>query len=237
MSTVQNSPPDSAPRPGLPRWAWILIALLAAIALVAVAVAVFGRQDRTVVLPAVPAPSRPTASLPSSTTPAPPSPPETLADGCLGGVLQLDEAVLAAQQQAPLTPAGAASFAATVARWAFSSPSPAGQVPTAKQILAADATDAARHSLSSSSDLQGSGGALDFTGGKYYIEFFDGRSATVSYLASSNPTLDGVPQGQVTLAGTAHLVAVNGTWRYQDLTTSLSIADLQRIGVPYSGGC
>jgi len=236
MSTVQTSPPESGPGRRLPRWAWVLIALLAVIALVAVAVAVFDRRGRTVVLPSAPATS-PAAPSPSSSSPTSSAPQVSLAEGCLGGVLQLDQAVLAAQQQAPLTPGGSASFTATVARWAFAGPPPADQVTTAKQVLAPDATDAARHSLSSSSDLQGSGGALDFTGGKYYVESFDGGSASVSYLASSNPTLNGVPQGQVTLAGTAHLVAVNGAWRYRDLTTGRSIADLQRIGVPYSGGC
>ena len=239
-SKAPASPPGPAPRRGLPRWAWVLIALLTAIALVAVAVAMFARRGQTIVLPPAPAPSQSAVSARPTPEPshlASSAAPVTLADGCLGGVLQLDQAVLAAQHQAPLTPAGAASFTATVARWAFAGPPPADQVTTARQVLAPEATDAARRSLSSSSDLQGSGGALDFTGGKYYVESFDGGSASVSYLASSNPTLNGVPQGQVALAGTAHLVAVNGAWRYRDLTTGRSIADLQRIGVPYSGGC
>jgi len=238
MSAVQISPPDSDPRRGLPRWAWVLIALLAIIALVAVAMAVFGRQGRTVVLPPAPAAS-PAATSPAAPSASSTSPPTsgTLADGCLGGVLELDQAVLTAQSQAPLTPAGAASFTATLMRWAFAGPPPAQQAVTAQQVLTGDATPAARRSLSGSKDLQGSAGALNFDSGKYYVESFDGRTAVVSYLASAAPTVNGVPQGSVLLSGAVHLQALNGTWRYHDLTGNRSIEDLQGVGVPYLGGC
>ncbi len=238
MSTVQTSPPDSDPRRGLPRWAWVLIALLAIIALVAVAMAVFGRQGRTVVLPPAPAASPATTSpaAPSASSTSPPAS-GTLADGCLGGVLELDQAVLTAQGQAPLTPAGAASFTATLMRWAFAGPPPAQQAVTAQQVLTGDATPAARRSLSGSKDFQGSAGTLNFNSGKYYVESFNGRTAVVSYLASAAPTVNGVPQGSVLLSGAVQLQAVNGTWHYHDLTGNRSIEDLQGVGVPYSGGC
>jgi len=234
------SPPGPAPRRGLPRWAWVLIALLAAIALVAVAVAVFGRRGQTIVLPPAPAPSQSAVSAmptPEPSSPTPSAAPATLADGCLGGVLELDGAVLAAQRQAPLTPAGAASFTATLVRWAFAAPAPAYQATTAKQIMTADATGAAQRSLSSSKDLGGSTGMIDFSAGKYYVESFTGDGAIVSYLAGSSPYVNGAPQGSVILGGSVRLKAVNGTWHYQDLTGKRSIEDLQRIGVPYSGGC
>jgi len=231
-TTIQTSPPDSGPRRGLPRWAWVLVALLAAVALVAVAVAVFAVRGRTVVHPAVP-PSPAASTSPSSSA----SPAATLADGCLGGVAELDRAVLTAQRQAPLTPAGAASFTATVIRWAFAGPPPPYQQVTAKQVLTDNASSAARRSLSSTKDLAGSTGGVDFTDGKYYVESFDGDSAIVSYVGGANPTLNGVPQGAVLLSGAVHLEAVNGTWHYRDLTSERSIEDLQRIGVPYSGGC
>ena len=233
-TTIQTSPPDSGPQRGLPRWAWVLVALLAAVALVAVAVAVFAVRGRTVAHPASP-PSPAASASPSSS--ASQAATATLADGCLGGVAELDRAVLAAQRQAPLTPAGAASFTATVIRWAFAGPPPPYQQVTARQVLTDNASPAARRSLSSTKDLAGSTGGVDFTDGKYYVESFDGDSAIVSYVGGANPTLNGVPQGAVLLGGAAHLEAVNGTWHYKDLTSERSIEDLQRIGIPYSGGC
>ncbi len=237
---VPASPPGPAPRRGLPRWAWVLIALLAAIALVAVAVAVFGRRGQTIVLPPAPAPSQ--SAISAMPTPEPSSlassaAPVTLADGCLGGVLELDGAVLAAQRQAPLTPAGAASFTATLVRWAFAAPAPAYQAATAEQIMTANATGAAVRSLSSSKDLANSADALDFSAGKYYVESFTGDSAIVSYLAGGTGTLNGAPVDPGVVGGTVYLKAVNGTWHYQDRTAQRSIEDLQRMGVPYSGGC
>ena len=183
-TTIQTSPPDSGPRRGLPRWAWVLVALLAAVALVAVAVAVFAVRGRTVVHSA--APPSPAASVSPSSS-ASPAATATLADGCLGGVAELDRAVLTAQRQAPLTPAGAASFTATVIRWAFAGPPPPYQQVTARQVLTDNAGSAARRSLTGTKDLGSSTEAIDFTNGKYYVESFDGDSAIVSYLAGANP--------------------------------------------------
>ena len=240
MSTsLQSATPDSGSRGGLPRWAWVLIGLLTVIAIVAAAIAVFAARGRQViVLP--PAPAAPAASSSASPTTSPsgsPGPAVTIADGCLGGATQLDRAVLSAQREAPLTSVGAATFTATLVRWALAAPPPPYQEVTAREVFADGATPAVRRSLSSSKELGTSTGAVDFSTGRYYVEAFDGRSAIVSYVASANGTLNGAPLEEAIIGGAVHLQAVNGTWHYADLTSERSIEDLQRIGTPYSAGC
>lgn len=242
MSTTAPPPASPPDRPGrLPRWVLALIALLSLIALVAVVVAVIairgpepatgGQVAPTPVIPASAA-GTPTAS-PSATG----APEATIADGCLGGPSELDRAVITAQKQTPLNEVGAATFTASLMRWVFTGPPPPFQKRTATQILTPDASSAARRSLSSSKDLEGSSGTLDFRDGKYYVESFDGNRAIVSYLGTGHLADNGTPQPDVLLAGSVHLQAVNGVWRYRSLSSERSIEDLQRIGVPYSGGC
>lgn len=237
-STVQASKPDSGPRRGLPRWAWVLIGLLTVIAIVSAAIAVFASRGRQViVLP--PEPTTPSASAAATPSPAASTSaaPVTLADGCLGGATDLDRAVLTAQRDAPLTPAGAASFTATLVRWVYAAPPPPYQEVTAEQVLAGDATTAVRQSLSGSKDLRGSTVSIDFADGRYYVESFDGRSAIVSYVASAASTQGGVPLDRAIIGGAAHLESLNGTWRYRDRSAERTIEDIQRVGTPYSGGC
>lgn len=219
----------------MPRWAWPLIALLALIAVVAIAVAavsVRGGQVQRVAPPPPapsPAPATSTAQATSSSTP-------TRADGCLGGPTELDQAVVTAQAQAPLTQEGAASFAATAIRWAMVVPAPPFQAQTSQRILAKDATAAARN-------LSGTKPADDTTltpstaEARYYVESYDTTKAIVSVTAQITGTRAGAPQGQADVAGSLTLVAINGTWHLQDITESRSVADLQRIGTVYAGGC
>lgn len=237
MSTsLQSGTSDSGPRRGLPRWAWVLIGLLTVIAIVAVAIAVFAARGRqVVVLPPEPTPSASASPTPSPSPPAA-TPVVTLADGCLGGATELDRAVLTAQRDAPLTAAGAAAFAATFLRWATATPAPPFQDVTAEQVLTDGATSAAR-ALSGTRDPAGSTFTTSFAEGEYYIEAFDETRAIVSLLGTASGTSQGVPQGEALVAGTITLDAVNGTWRLQDLSEGRSLADLQRIGTPYSGGC
>lgn len=239
MSTsLRSAPPDSGPRRGLPRWAWVLIGLLAVIAIVAAAIAVFtARGKQVIVLPPSPTPAVASAGPTPSSSPSASISDATLADGCLGGATELDRAVLTAQRDAPLTPAGAASFTATLVRWATATPPPPYQAQTARQVLAGDATPAATRFPSGSHALPGAVGSIDFADGRYYVEAFDGRSAIVSYVGTGTATQDGVPQGSGYLAGATHLVAQNGTWHLADISAERDLTDLLRVGSPYAGGC
>ncbi len=215
------APPDSSQRRTLPRWAWVLIALLTVIALVATAVAVFAPRGRDVA-------SRP---APSDTAPVPGS---TLANGCVGGLADLDQAVLTAQKQAPLTAAGAAAFTATLIRWGEANPWPADHEATARQVLTSDATETTNpFQVGAEATVR----SASFADGRFYVESLTRDTAIVSYLATDSESKNGVPQPDLTIAGTAHLVAVDRVWHLRDITAERSIADLQRIGLPYSGGC
>ncbi len=234
---MDSSSPAPMNRPGLPRWGWVLVIGLVAALVVAVATAITASRntaETTIILP--PAASTPGAS-PSSSASGTPSAASKMADGCLGGREQLDRSVLLAQAEAPLDELGAAAFTATLVRWAMNGPPPPFQKITAKKILTEDATSAARNFLSSSKDLEGSGGVISFARGKYYIEIIDSGSATVSFLATSNLTLNGIPQGEVYLAGAIQLESINGTWHFQNFSTPRSTSDMRNIGIDYAGGC
>lgn len=61
------------------------------------------------------------------------------ADGCLGG-LDPTTAVLAAQEEAPITPSGAAAFVATYLRWGMQAPRPVDDLETTgPQVSTAEA--------------------------------------------------------------------------------------------------
>lgn len=237
-NTLQTAPPDAGPRRGLPRWAWVLIGLLTIIAIVAASIAVFASRGRQViVLPPEPAAPAATASPSVAPSPTVSAPTATIADGCLGGASDLDRAVLTAQQQAPLSAVGAAAFTATVIRWASATPAPPFQAATARQALSRGATTKVRDSLSGQRAASGATATVDFAEGKYYVENFDGVTAIVSYLGNGVATQDGLSLGSGYLAGTVYLDSENGTWHLRDVTAERSLADLQRIGVPYAAGC
>jgi len=243
MSTTMASPhTPGPPRQGMPRWAWAIVALLLVPIVLAVVIAIGvtagPRESHSTTSPVAAVPLPPAPKPASSLSPTQASTPAaTLADGCAGGASELDQAVITAQKQSPLTPAGAASFTATLERWSFAGPPPAFQKRTSKQIFTANATSAARRSLSSSRDLKGSTGTMDFSTGRYYVKTFDGTSAIVSWLATGHLTDNGVAQPDVLVAGTVHLRSINGTWHYQNTTSERSIEDMQEIGIPYAGGC
>lgn len=228
---MTTTPPPAVPaRPpgrGLPGWARVVLIAVAALTAVAVLVAVFAPRGRDAATP-TPAPTSPPASAPGAGG-------QTVADGCLGGRDDLDEAVLTAQREAPLSEAGAAAFTATLMRWAMTTPAAARQADTAAEILAADATDAAR--LSGSIDAGDATLTLNFSEGRYYVESLTETEAVVSWLAVGDGTSGGAPLDDAWLGGSAHLSVVDGRWRYRDQTAMRSISDLQQIGVPYVGGC
>ncbi|NNH22868.1 hypothetical protein [Pseudokineococcus marinus] len=234
---------DRAPgsHSSVPRWAWVVMVLLLLVAVVAVTVAVFAPRGQQS-LGAAPeegappaAPVAPTPSASPSPSPGQTEAPEQ-ASGCLGGPAELDAAVLAAQEQAPLTAEGAASFAATVFRWATGSPAAPFQADTAEQVLSSDATDAAQ-AISGTQDAAGTTSSTSFADGRYYVESYDGTSAIVSVLGTGSGTVNGAAVAEAQVWGSLRLEAVNGTWRLQDVTDGRSVEDLERIGTPYVGGC
>ena len=230
-----TTPPGTTPRRRLPRWVWALLALLTGITVVAVAVAVFATRERQAVVPSGD-PDRPATVAPSASAPATVLPASAV-DGCLGGAADLDRAVLTAQQQAPLTPEGAAAFTATLVRWASAVPAPPYQQVTAQQVFSVDATTAVQRFLSSTTTVPAGTAHVDFRNGKYYVEAFDGTQAIVSYVATLSATQQGAPIGEAYVSGAVTLEAQNGTWHFRDQSLARNLEDVQRIGLPYAAGC
>lgn len=221
-TTPPATPPSPSPRAGLPPWAWVLIAALAAIAIVAVTIAVTGRDNGD-----------------DNTAAPPPASTGQAADGCLGGTGDLDQALLTAQREAPLTAEGAAAFTAALIRWTVAAPLPANKATTARQILTQDASADARRSASvfDPGDIQGVVGRADFADGRYYVESFDERTAIVSWVAAVDGTKDGEDFAEATIGGAAHLEAVDGVWRFQDQSLARPLTEVRRLGIRYAGGC
>ncbi|WP_380169773.1 hypothetical protein [Jannaschia sp. R86511] len=189
---------------------------------------------------------------PSTDVTQPPAPPPTLgtpdtsqddatvtgvarADGCLGGDDDLNQALLTAQEQAPISETGAAAFAATWVRWGNKLPRPEGEAALLEEVLAPGATDAAR------GDTEEPEGdfTLDanFAGGRYYVESFDSDQAVVTVLSGGSGTANGATSAPVELWGTYTLTSVNGRWHVQDATAARSVEDIRSLGVLYVGGC
>jgi hypothetical protein len=222
------APSASALRRGLPRWAWVVIVLLAVIALVATSVAVFAPRGRAVT--SSPRPVAVATSAPAAGT--------ILANGCLGGFTDPDQALLIAQKQAPLTPNGAAAFTATLVRWTSTTPVTPLAPAIARQVLTKDATTAAQKVQSNAQDSRaGLVSSVNFATGLYYVEASDAHTATVSYLVEGKASLNGVSQGTASVFGTVHLVAVGGTWHLRDVTLERPLENLRQVGLPYMGGC
>jgi hypothetical protein len=142
-----------------------------------------------------------------------------------------------AQKQAPLTAAGAAAFTATLVRWSIETPSPPNQKTTAQQILSTDATAAAKESLSSSVDRRGWTATASTAAGSFYIESIGSSDAVVSYRVGLTDTQNGVAAEPAVIGGTVHLTWGQSVWRFRDQTTDRSLADMERLGTPYAGGC
>jgi hypothetical protein len=246
MTTVTPPTPPAAPASPTPagrsprRGRIVAATGVIAIAAVTVAVLVSGRGSSTDADPS-PVPTPYTG----------PISPAFVADGCLGGAgpeagalgnPDLSKIVLAAQKAAPLTEKGAAEFTAALLRWSTESPRPPGKAAAAAQILAPDATDAARKHLALPV-TKGTTSRADFNDGRYLVDSFDpgsagaGARAVVSWLAVGHSTQDGTAMDDVTFGGTAHLVAVGGAWRLQDESAGRSVEEMQRVGIPYAGGC
>jgi len=254
---VSSAPPTSPrsgapPRPGrtrrgVPRWGWVLPTAAAAVAIVALLVAVLGSRGTGTTTPAAAVPPPvPGASGPGDRGPGPLSANigAGLVDGCLGGRgPDLDAVMLAAQQQAPLTVEGAASFAATFARWVMQTPSPPHFADTAQKVLSSDATPSVRSGLTSGEQAGRVGWNLtaDTGHGSYHVESFTGAgtsaSAVITYQVGWSGTKDGVPADPVMVSSTLRLTAAVGTWHVRETAQGRTQADMAQVGAPYAGGC
>jgi len=255
MSTPIPAPtqPAGAPRrrmPGrrdVPRWGWVLLTVAAAVVIVALVVVLLGSRGTgtTATAPVGVQPPGPGGPVPAA--PSPTGTPGTgggLVDGCLGGHgPDLDAVMLAAQHQAPLTPEGAASFAATFARWVMQTPSSPHFAETARQMAASDADPSVRSGLSIAEESARVGWnlAANTTNGTYHVESFTGSGssavAVVTYQVGWTGTKNGAAADPALVSSTLRLTAAGGTWHVQNTTNGRPQADMAQVGTAYAGGC
>lgn len=138
------------------------------------------------------------------------------AAGCLGGV-NPSEAVLAAQKDAPLTPQGAAAFAATVMRWRSQFPSDPDYAAKARKVM----TETAGSDLLTIDPEPGGpedSGWGTTEGARYRVSEVTKDSATVEIVMPFFGTSKEYPDGvEVETAARWRLVAVDDHWRVADM--------------------
>jgi hypothetical protein len=221
-----------APRRSLKVRALLWIVAFAVICgILAGAVAVFAPKGRSTQAGSAPVPS-------GQPSPAASGGPTLLADGCLGGS-DPSQAILVAQAQAPLTPEGAAAFAATYERWGTEIPHKGAIAPVGARVWTSDLTPSLRHVGEWPASLAGATGWASMTGtSRYRVDAFDGRSATVSILYETYVVPAG--GGQASPGGLLvqdKLEVVNGHWRIAGSGTSPTADEMKSTGIPFKAGC
>lgn len=173
-----------------------------------------------------------------------------VADGCLGGDEDLNAALLTAHGEAPLTEAGAASFAATFFRFDFTLPRP-DDVSAAK-VAIDDSVDLEAIGYGENREvpasMQGLRRNLSFipqSNGYYIVTDFTGDRATVEVLGSSAAS-KGLESADIRVQGKFDVQATDGHWQVVEddyaapSTQAEADAAVERIeatGVPFGGGC
>ncbi len=157
------------------------------------------------------------------------------AHACLGGGTQpneLDDAVLFAQDNAALTPAGAAEFSATVWRWAGVAPASPRRAQLAPAVM--DADRIMQPGWATTPDPRRRVGGMDFAGGRYYVEP-GASSAEVRLTVQGTSMADG--RSETALIYT-HLRSQGGKWRVVDTEGQPEpLAVLQASGHSFEGSC
>ena len=175
-----------------------------------------------------------------------------VANACLGGWTDMDQAVLTAHAQAPITQAGAAEFAATLARWNWRTAMGEGMykaAPIGSKLLAPNANAQAKKNLNSPNDFSapyaGWRIAADAAGMKYHVavKSADPLIVAVSAYISVTFSKPGVSPEFDQGRSTSDLIAIDGKWfvlnEYDTTNPALhmSKAVLEYQGTTFAGGC
>lgn len=226
-----------APRPPLPRWIWITGAAVVAAAVV-VGVVLWAQRptdgDAT--------PTTPATTEPSS---APGTDPDVVT-GCLAegkGV----EMLLATQEAAPHSEAGAVEFATAALRWNMQWPWPPAEdwaTVTEKTWTGADGFDQAQYDAlvagpNASGGVIAEGTPFHLTSvlGRWYVDSYDGDSARVT-VGAAYVVGDAVSPVYRAL-GTYDLEWTDAGWKTASLSKTHTVQELfdDGLGTTYVGGC
>ncbi|AOY74438.1 hypothetical protein ARZXY2_4939 (plasmid) [Arthrobacter sp. ZXY-2] len=221
---VRRSSTTTARR-GFPRWAWIVVAAAAVIALVGGVAAWYQANPQT---------SGP-AAAPSATSDV-----ATTPNGCLAGKSNDATGLLKAQKEAPHNEAGAVGFAAAVLRWIaqYPRPSVADGTRVSGTILAEGATGTVANlaaNLAAAKPLPGvNSGSVNFADGRFAIE--ESTADMVRVTVGGTEVRNGKPTGQK-IASTVTVVWEENTWKVRSDGTERTLDELFADGSAFSGGC
>lgn len=210
---------------GFPRWAWILVAVVVVVGLIA-GVSMLYTSTRK--------------DTPVTPTTAPPVA-ASGADGCIAGRANDADSLLEGARKQPHTAEGAAATAAGFLRFAAQYPWPTEQELTAVltdiYVLAPgeDAQDLAKDALSTSPLKNAQTAGFSLANGRYVIEPSSSHDE-VQVSVAAHVVNDGTLSG-VTSATTYTLVWSDGIWKvadFKDIDDEQTILD---AGAAFIGGC
>lgn len=211
----------------IPRWVWVLVAILVVAGLVA-GVSVFyasTRKDEA----AAPAPSAPSQAVAGG------------ADGCIAGRDNNAESLIAGAKEQAHTDEGAASVAAGQMRYMFKYPWPAEKELT-KMIRElwtvkseAEARDSAQAVRNQAGPKEAATAGVSFADARYSIEPTSTTDRVEVTLAAQGIT-DHQLNGKST-SMTFSMIWDSGTWKLDDITDSRAAEDVLDNGASFVGGC
>ncbi|GLU61401.1 hypothetical protein [Paenarthrobacter ureafaciens] len=212
-------------RRGFPRWAWIVVAAVAVIALAGGVAAWYQANPET---------SSP-AAAPSATSGVAATP-----NGCLAGKSNDATGLLKAQKEAPHSEAGAVGFAAAVQRWAAQYPRPTAKdgSTVAAAILAKGATGTISNmaaNIAAAKPFPGvTSASLNLADGRYFIE--ESTPDMVRVTVGGAEIINGKPTDRK-FASTVTIVWEADVWKIRNDGTERTVDDLFATGSAFSGGC
>lgn len=222
---IRRSSTSPAQR-GFPRWAWLVVGVVVAIALVGGVSAWYQANPRV---------NEPTVSSPAATGGAGEAP-----NGCLGGPDNTASVLLDGQKSAARTQTGAISVAAGIWRWVAYYPrhAPEEVRAVAAAVLAQNATGQIadmEKTLTSSQTFPGlTSESLNFANSRYRVE--ESTPDLVRVSLTSEHIQNGKPL-EVTRATTFTMVWEDGTWKVRSDGVAPSIDDIAATGAAFAGGC
>ncbi|MGP5397673.1 hypothetical protein ACTXMJ_15445 [Arthrobacter rhombi] len=223
---AEKEPTRSEGRRPIPRWVWVLVAVLLVVGLVA-GVSVFyakSRKDET-------------------TAPAPSSAPAAAsgADGCIAGRDNDARSLIEGAKKQAQTDDGAASVAAGQMRYMFKYPWPAEKELT-KMIhelwtvtSESEATDSAQAVRNQAGPKEAATAGVSFADARYIIEPTSTADRVDVTLAAQGIT-DHQLNGKST-SMTFSMLWQSGIWKLDDITETRTAEDVLDNGSSFVGGC
>ena len=218
------------------RWPRIAVVFVVLFVAVVGAAVYFALRPAPAPVTAPPSPSLTPTALSTSTSATVSGAPTAVADGCLGGT-DPSTAILVAREKAPLTPDGAAAFAATLMRWI-------GQVPQDPTLFSSLSDKIRAPSLPPQplpSVPDGTTAWVSTTDARYRVTNVSNTDITVEGIFEQTANQNGSVSTDFRPVR-FELTVINGHWALKGAGFPTQAPDnfvksMQATGLPYRGGC